>query len=320
MGRPRVSVGDPQPSLATTVVIRTWAYSARHSGIRALFTLCHHLNRLGFRAFVTIGADAPAGINAPVVTARVAKRLLASHNAICVYPEVISGNPLEARNVVRYLLNRPGFFTGVGMEAFSPGDYFLHHAEEFLPPGLRRSRRLTMPTVDQTIFYRGAESSERRGFVLYSDRFTEIPSDLPDWMHPTTMASMSAFRSPSEMAALYRSHVALVTWERTAAIGEAIQCGCPVIVVPSASFDAAPIVERYQGNGIAIGLDQARLLRATELVDVAAQSYLRRFDGLDEEIRAFVADAVDYFAARPPAEGLLRRIVRRFRRRMAALS
>jgi hypothetical protein len=259
-------------------------------------------------------------MNAPMVTARVARRLLASRDAICVYPEVFAGNPLGARNVVRYLLNRPGLFTGVGMEAFSPDDYFLYHAEEFRPEGLRRSRRLTMPTVDQTIFHRGAKSSERRGFILYSHRFTELPSVLPDWMHPTTLASMSAFRPPPEMAALYKSHVALVTWERTAAIGEAIQCGCPVIVVPGASFDAAPIVDRYQGNGIAIGLDQARLLLAAQSVDIAAQSYRRRFDGLDDEIRAFVADAVDYFAERSQAQGLLRRIARRFSRGMAASS
>jgi hypothetical protein len=203
------------------------------------------------------------------------------------------------------------------MEAFSPDDYFLHHAEEFRPAGLR-SRRLTMPTVDRTIFHRGAAPSERRGFVLYSDRFAAIPSALPDWMHPTTLASMTAFRSPPEMAELYRSHVALVTWERTAAIGEAIQCGCPVIVVPGASFDPTPIVDRYQGNGIAVGLDQDGLMRAAQSVDIAAQSYLRRFDHLDEEIRAFVADAVDYFAERLPAEGLLRRIARRIGRRMAA--
>jgi len=86
-----------------------WAprYSHRSSGVRALYRLCHHLNQRGYpsamipvgRRGMRTGWDTPRH-HGPV------------NDSIVVYPEVVSGNPLGGRRVIRWALNDPGLLGG----------------------------------------------------------------------------------------------------------------------------------------------------------------------------------------------------------------
>jgi hypothetical protein len=49
-------------------------------------------------------------------------------NGILIYPEIIFGNPLGAKNVVRYMLNKEGALKSWGMNAAS-NDFFLTHSQ-----------------------------------------------------------------------------------------------------------------------------------------------------------------------------------------------
>ena len=271
-------------------------YSPWSSGVRCLFLLCHHLNRLGYRAYVSAKVTAP-GLSAPSIGLRkIEANRRRDVDDIVVYPEVVAGNPLVGRNVVRYLLNRPGLFTGVGMEGFGPDDFFVHFAEEFRPEGFR-SFALPLPVVDRSMYRETSPPRRREGFLLYSHRQKPDFSALPGWLSPHVLVTMKARRPPTELAELYRGARALVTWERTAAIGEAIQCGCPVIVAPN-SFPYQPIIDRYRGNGLAVGWDEHALDHAQRTIAIAKRSYWRRFRRLDTSIHMFVRLANEHFDAR----------------------
>src|SRR5262245_33586616 len=66
---------------------------------------------------------------------------------------------------------------------------------------------------------------------VISHRVVVDPTSLPGWLQPYTIASMRAPRSHAELAKLYRNSRAVVIFERTVAIFEALACGCPIICI-----------------------------------------------------------------------------------------
>jgi len=95
--------------MAPVFLIVAPEYSHRSAGIRALYRLCHHLNSAGYPAAM---APIPGQTirtlpewNTPLHTGRAKK-------SIVIYPEIVSGNPLGARRVVRWALNNPGLLAG----------------------------------------------------------------------------------------------------------------------------------------------------------------------------------------------------------------
>jgi len=72
-------------------------YRNSSAGIRVLHRLAQELIKLGYRSFVFTDWRETARLR-PYVG-----------DCVVVYPEVIRGNPLGAKNVVRYVLNTPGY-------------------------------------------------------------------------------------------------------------------------------------------------------------------------------------------------------------------
>jgi O-antigen biosynthesis protein len=272
-------------------------YSYMHSGVRCLHLLCHHLNRLGYRAYIGLHGRqvTNASLNTPAGDLDLLERFRREGLAdIVIYPEVTQGNPLDAQRVVRYLLNRPGFFTGVGVEGYGADDFFIHFADEFLPAGLK-SRKLRLPLVDQEVYRPPERPVARAGFAVYADRYQPDTASFPAWITNYDIVSRAAPRDPQSLASLYQRSRALISGERTSALNEAIHCGCPVIVIPNPTFDHAPVLDFYDGDGFAVGFDQAALERATLTVARAQETYRTQFRGLDSAVHAFVERACKHF-------------------------
>ena len=130
------------------------SYSAKIGGVIALHKLCDLLNRRGHEAVLypllptfelsissiaqihdyietfkqasQIKFDTNPEFNTPVITPHVGDT--ASDDEIVVYPDVVVGNPLAAKNVVRWFLHYPGFHKG--KISYSPGElHFLYGAQ-----------------------------------------------------------------------------------------------------------------------------------------------------------------------------------------------
>jgi hypothetical protein len=276
------------------VVIDAPDYTPLSSGIRCLHLLCDRINRLGVDAAVTARIVDPR-LDTPRIHVRTIKTYpTLLDRSIMIYPEVVAGNPFGARNVVRYLLNKPGLFTNVGVEGYGAHDYYLHFADEFRPPGVA-SRRLRLPLVDKSVFEPPAASVKRSGFLVYSVRYQPDTNAFPEWIDEVTTISRATPRAPSELAKLYQTSRALIVGERTAAVAEALHCGCPVMLLPHREFAFQHVVAATGGHGLAIGLDQPALARASASAPAFAAHYAAQSADADARILEFVADASQYF-------------------------
>lgn len=106
-------------------IIYAPSYDENKGGVIALHKLCDRINRQGnqahlwpmplalsrfekFQDFLSLRKFATS----PQLITPIATTDQMEPNSIVVYPEITSGNPLGAKNIVRWLLFKPGFFTG----------------------------------------------------------------------------------------------------------------------------------------------------------------------------------------------------------------
>ena len=274
------------------VVIYAPNYTYLSSGVRCLHLLCDRLNRLGIRAAVTASVTDPRS-NTPQIKRRALTAEMLEQSLV-VYPEIIAGNPLGAKQVIRYLLNRPGFFGEPGLESYGDGDFFVHFAEEFRPPGLN-SQLLRLPLIDTDVFMPPRPAAERRGFLVYSHRYCPDAKTFPDWIDQQTLISWEAPRDPPALAELYRRSRALVVGERTAAIPEALHCHCPIIVLPHEEFDHETVLSFFGRHGTVVGFDRTGLDAATATAPAFAEHYAAHFAGVDQRVLEVFSHARRFF-------------------------
>ena len=85
------------------------SYTHKSAGVRALYRLCHHLNVAGYQAAMLPMLGQSIDDLPPWLTPLHAG---AVGDSVVVYPEIVPGNPYEARKVVRWALNIPGLLGG----------------------------------------------------------------------------------------------------------------------------------------------------------------------------------------------------------------
>jgi O-antigen biosynthesis protein len=201
---------------------------------------------------------------------------------------------LGGKKVVRYLLNKPGAFNGVQIGDYGAQDYIIHFSDEFRHEQLA-SHPLPIPLVDLTLFNRTSETQARHGYLLYSVRHKPALDEIPEWVSPRVVISQENPRDPATLARLYRQSKALAVWEPTAAISEAMHCGCPVMMIPRAGFNHWAIVRKCRGGGLVVGWDEAGLAVAQGTVGIVKGLYHVRSLDLDLAIHEFVWQACRYF-------------------------
>lgn len=116
-------------------VIYTHRYNENSGGLIVLHYLCHVLNSLGYEAylwpsyrpvfdnkrafssFLNILKYHRKELHRPFKVNRnwntpVLKTIKGFDDAIVIYSEIVDGNPLQLKNIVRWLLHKPGFHSG----------------------------------------------------------------------------------------------------------------------------------------------------------------------------------------------------------------
>jgi hypothetical protein len=268
---PPVTAG-PRAHALRKFIIAAPSYTEIHGGVVALHRLCDRLNVAGYEAYIEPTgptSEMRAGWLTPL------RRGRTFDDAVIIYPEVISGNPFSARRVVRWLLNRPGWFTGEGID---PGDddlivAFNHQIDANVPI-------LDVPLMDPTIFF--TKDLPGSGDLLWIGKGV-LPPDFR--RADTTLITHDWPATKLELAALLRSASVLYSCDwLTSLLDESLMCGTPVVLIGRQSWRPGEVALR---PGMATD-DGPGLAQARALVESYYPSYTGGLSSTETMVEDFV--------------------------------
>ena len=237
-----LNIAPTDPSKA--VLICTPAYRNNSAGIVVLHELCDAIVRLGYVAHIILMEPSESEWSfkvsedpsfyredlqkiavTPELGEKWIKEILA--RGITIYPEIITGNPLNAKNVVRYFLNGDGVISGK-KSAYQPSDFCLAFSRIFFE---KAHAILTKPIRSPLMNEVGTKPSHERGLNLtyfgkgpkYASCFriegsVVLPGEWP--------------QSKSELALLLQNTQHLYSWDnQTSVITDAMYCGVEIVLL-----------------------------------------------------------------------------------------
>lgn len=180
-------------------------------------------------------------------------------NDIIVYPEIVIGNPLGAKHVVRWLLHEPGYFYGDFI--FNKDDLFFYFQKAFLKRDDITNIGGELRVVYLQDAYKQDNRYERKGtcYILRKGKNRAMIHDVNDseLIDGLSHEKIAEIFNKSEICVSYDMYT---MYSRYAAV-----CGCLPIVVPEDGID------KYQWRpeeelrwGIAYGYDDIPWAKETQ--------------------------------------------------------
>lgn len=209
--------------------------------------------------------------NTPVLTSLAEVRN--NPDWIVIYPEIIDGNPAQARNVVRWLLHQPGFHTG--RVCYGSGELYYKFNDAIKPFQIAGSTTAQdhLKVVSYPLeHYNMADMASGRSGTAYCIRKGKGKKIVHDLVNSTLIDGMSH----AQTAAVLKRVERFISYDTYTAYSIfAVLCGCESVVVPDEGVSAEQwypdVKNRY---GIAYGFDQlgwAAKTRDKQIQQIAAE-------------------------------------------------
>lgn len=228
-------------------------YTAKSAGGRALHHLCHALNEMGQEAYI-IGCETEClTLRTPLLSVNdVLRHQQTAMTPIMVYPEVVSGNPLNMPLVVRWLLNQAGHLGGGD---FAGEDMIFSFSASYVKEN-SSAQLLNIPVINNAVFNNenNAFDENRQGACFYAHKYLAKGYKLTEHAEQATSLCQDVQLTPQDIANILRRSEVLYCYEPSAIIGEAVLCGCPVIIIDS-PFLTDNLSEKIVGKGLAYSTD-----------------------------------------------------------------
>ena len=200
------------------------------------------------------------------------------HDCIVIYPEMTFGNPLRAKNVVRWLLNNPGHISG--RIYYGPREIYYRYADYFAEgftfPGSETADMFLRIQYTPLDLYR--ERPEERNNPRTGTAYCMKKGNGRAMVHDTTNSILIDGKSHQQVAAIFKSVKQFVSYDtHTLYSSLAAISGCESVVVPLEGMTKEqwrPNVEdRY---GIAYGFDDVEFALTTRPLALERQISLDR--------------------------------------------
>jgi hypothetical protein len=259
----------------------------KSAGVKLLHYLCHLINEAGYRAYITPCITSPI-LNTPILTNDVIQYYqLIGVEPIAIYGERVSGNPLNAKSVVRYLGNYINHFNDI--VSYNDKDLILSYSEG-MNTLTAEEIVLHIPLVDTNIFKYPDETVLRKGSLVYAGKYVDVHGGdlLPEHKGLYQITRTSNSESPDELKKLFQKSEILYVYENTALSIEAVLCGCPVALIPNKYFDKIIGESEYKRLGMAWGIDKLEIERAQKTIIEAKINYQKLISRIPQQLNIFL--------------------------------
>ena len=194
-------------------------WTHRSGGVVALYHLQRALIREGYDCvYYAFGHEKGA-------------QLETNDQDIVIYPEVVSGNPLGAKHVVRWLLNTPKLLGGDGI--FEATDMLFNYLPSIQWPGVLA--QLFVSSIDETITNLGYDRDRNYAWVYKGWRKPRIPLDAIELVGPQVkpyLARSQVLTTKQSLLDSLQHCKTLYTYDdKTALAFEARLSGCEVLLI-----------------------------------------------------------------------------------------
>ncbi len=274
---------------ARPILVNCPTFDENSGGVIVLHALVDRLRTLGVEAYAVQIPKDYAAVKSPVVRAlrrwnsRRKQRGFQTHpsldvplappgrvnEAIVVYPETVSGNPLGASRVARWLLNRPGLLGGDAEIAAGEEVFFYQQAFAQDVQGLPADRLLQLRWLRDDIYKDrgGPRSGACRMIRKGTDTLDQIPH--PDDAIPLDEKSHAEIAEVFNRTTVFYCHDPYTMYAYYAAL-----CGCTPVVIPKPGLSAQEWRAGFElKHGVAYGVDEIAWAKATRgqlIADMAA--------------------------------------------------
>ncbi len=231
-------------------IIYAPSFNENSGGAIALHKLCDSLNAIGEKAYLWKWAYKPKFnrktplkssyirlsflfhqcfdryMTCPLFNTPIANRTHLK-NSIVIYPEIISGNPLKAKHVVRWFLHKPGFHTGE--INYGTNELYFFYNDTFNDPSINpnSANKLKVVLIRDDI-YKQTHFGPRKGSCYMLRKGTNKPI-----VHDTRNAVCIDDMSHQQIAQVFNKVEFFISYDPyTMYTSYAVMCGCKTIVVP----------------------------------------------------------------------------------------
>lgn len=276
---------DNLPKQTRPYYIFAPSYTSKSAGVVTLYNLCHFLNKAGQKAFIVHMADQNQIVNpwldTPILSVHEERFFINEGiDPVHVYPDIVNGNPCNAKIVARFLLHYPGVYGG--SETFPDTDHVWSFSPHIASYTTKPDNVMSCANLNLDLFKN--IGAERSGSCFYANKYLSAGNSLL----PVTDGMTKLEGTHEQVAAILQRSEVCYVYENTSVISEAVLCGCPVVLIRSEFFKEVHSLDTQTGHAGVKWMDEADY---HEPVDKALDNYYgmcNRF--FTEQLPRFVAE------------------------------
>jgi hypothetical protein len=239
------------------IVFSPGEYSDIWGGVVVLHTLADTIAKLGESSYI-YASSTYEGSKAKVIPTG-SQISYDPSNTVVIYPEVTFGNPLQSKNVVRWLLYTPGVNGGDGI--YQDTDLIYKFFDSFDAPDESKVKGLLhifRPKFEK--FYNKNLPREGECYIVKKGKYKTLDKHAPD------STNIDNFISDEYLIDLFNRKETFVCYDPYCFhTHQAALCGCIPVVIPDDGVTKEDFIKRDPGNkyGVAYGFDDIENARKT---------------------------------------------------------